>query len=304
MKTSRFTGTVLAGFLMAILGGCSDGPESDVGGPAPTGRLVDLGGHCLHVECVGRGAPVVVFDPGIGATYRIYEDVIREISRDTCVCLYDRAGYGASEIGPFPRTAQQVAEELRVLLDSARIGPDCVLVGHSPGALHSLVFAASFPQRVSGLVLIDPPPLEFVTGRKFPDLWAMAQRRTQGFLTTAAEHRRAGRDKQAGHFQTLASEHEMMFSRSAERMAGIDSLADIPLIVIAAGKPNPAFGDEAAAFQAFWIESSRRLSRLSTRGAFVLAADAGHHVHVDAPETMIATIRRVIALARETKRAD
>lgn len=34
--------------------------------PAPPGKLVDLGGHQLHVHCSGTGAPAVIVENGLG----------------------------------------------------------------------------------------------------------------------------------------------------------------------------------------------------------------------------------------------
>jgi hypothetical protein len=48
------------------------------------------------------------------------------------VCSYDRAGYGSSEPGPKPRTAERIAGELELLLRNARInGP--IILCHSAG---------------------------------------------------------------------------------------------------------------------------------------------------------------------------
>jgi hypothetical protein len=34
--------------------------------PKPPGKLVDLGGHRLHVNCTGKGSPAVVVENGLG----------------------------------------------------------------------------------------------------------------------------------------------------------------------------------------------------------------------------------------------
>src|SRR5881275_1985800 len=33
----------------------------------PPGRLVDVGGYRLHIQCVGTGSPTVVLDAGLGS---------------------------------------------------------------------------------------------------------------------------------------------------------------------------------------------------------------------------------------------
>jgi hypothetical protein len=69
---------------------------------------------------------------------------------------------------------------------------------------------------------------------------------------------------------------------------------NIFLFIAAAGRPNPAFGKDAEDFQKYWIEESRKLSRLSTAGDFILAESAGHHIHQDAPDLVLAAIRRLL----------
>ena len=53
-------------FIGAIaLSACSVfGATSSV--PEPPGKLVDLGGHRLHVNCTGKGSPTVVVENGLG----------------------------------------------------------------------------------------------------------------------------------------------------------------------------------------------------------------------------------------------
>ncbi len=286
---------------LAILGGCTEETDNESGDVGPVDRFVDVGGHRLHSQSMGKGTPVVVFDTGITETYRTWENVLDAVSRDARVLVYDRAGYGDSEVGPFPRTAEQVASELRRLLEQSEVGDCCLLVGHSLGASHMLVYAAAHPEHVSALVLIDPPPLEFITGRQFTDLLPMFRQQTSEFNRLAQEHRQAGREDQADFFQTVASESEMLTTTTAEQIAQITDLGDIPLIVIGSGQPNPAFGEAAQAFQAFWIESNRELASLSTQGKFVLAEDAGHHVHLDAPEIIRAAIHEIVVSPANSK---
>jgi len=78
------------------------------------------------------------------------------LARITRVCSYDRAGFGWSDAGPFPRTAGRIADELRRLLARAAVEPPFVLVGHSFGGLVVRVFTARHPRDVAGLVLVDP----------------------------------------------------------------------------------------------------------------------------------------------------
>lgn len=126
---------------------------------APPGRLVDIGGFRLHLQLVGEGSPIVVFDAALGGSSVSWARVLPEVGTCTRACSYDRAGFGWSDAGPKPRTAERLVGELRALLRAAGLPPPYVLVGHSFGAFVVELFAARHREEVSGLVLVEPPDL-------------------------------------------------------------------------------------------------------------------------------------------------
>ena len=93
----------------------------------------------------------------------------------------------------------------------------------------------------------------------------------------------------------------MLTTESGEQAAAIESFGDTPLIVLAAGKPNPAFGEQAEAFQEFWIEQNRALADKSAQGTFVLVPESGHRLHEDAPERVVEAVREVLDRARGSR---
>ncbi len=69
-----WTGRILLGLLALIVLLAASGATYEAimrAGDAkrypPPGQLVDVGGHRLHVYCVGQGSPTVVLDAGLGA---------------------------------------------------------------------------------------------------------------------------------------------------------------------------------------------------------------------------------------------
>jgi pimeloyl-ACP methyl ester carboxylesterase len=139
--------------LVALLGvsGCHR-PEADV----PERSVdVDAGGHRLHMLIAGERGPTVVLESGLGGGVG-WKQVRSEVGRFARAVTYDRAGFGKSEPGPRPRTAEQIAIELRTALGNAGLCPPYILVGHSMGGPYVRVFAARHPQEVSGIVLVDP----------------------------------------------------------------------------------------------------------------------------------------------------
>jgi pimeloyl-ACP methyl ester carboxylesterase len=121
----------------------------------PPGEMVDVGGHSLHINCVGQGSPTVVLDAALGDMSAQWVWVQREVSDTTRVCAYDRAGMGWSEMGPEPRDAKQISSELHALLKGGGIEGPYVLVGHSFGGLYMQTYAARYPDEVAGVSLVE-----------------------------------------------------------------------------------------------------------------------------------------------------
>src|SRR3954468_22170800 len=60
----------------------------------PPGKLIDVGGHRLHILTRGSGGPSVVIEDGlIGASF-YWDSIGAEIARFAQVTTYDRAGLG------------------------------------------------------------------------------------------------------------------------------------------------------------------------------------------------------------------
>lgn len=120
----------------------------------PPGRLVDVGGHKLHIFCQGTGTPTVVLDALGDGTSVYWARVQPLLAEQTRVCAYDRAGRGWSEPGPAPRDGATLAAELHALLQAGEPGP-YVLAGHSYGAMIARLYTDAYPDEVVGVVLVD-----------------------------------------------------------------------------------------------------------------------------------------------------
>jgi pimeloyl-ACP methyl ester carboxylesterase len=124
----------------------------------PPGKLVDVGGWKLHLNCTGQreaGAPLVILEPGIGDFSVEWSLVQPGLSKFTRACSYDRAGDGWSEMGPYPRTFKQIVYELHTLLDRAGERPPYVMVGQSYGGWLVRTYRSTYPSEVAGIVLVD-----------------------------------------------------------------------------------------------------------------------------------------------------
>jgi pimeloyl-ACP methyl ester carboxylesterase len=131
------------------------------------GRLVDVGGHQLHIYCVGpQGGPedsarpgtatVVLEAPaaGISVGWAWVQD---DLARTTRVCSYDRAGLGWSEAGEGGYQAAWVPDQLHTLLERAGERGPFVIAGHELGSVFARMYAARFHAETAALVLVDDP---------------------------------------------------------------------------------------------------------------------------------------------------
>jgi pimeloyl-ACP methyl ester carboxylesterase len=113
-------------------------------------------GRRLSINCVGQGAPTVVFEQGGEGMIFNWSKVQPVISRLTRTCFYNRGGFGWSDPPRYPVTAITVTDDLHALLKAAGIAGRVVLVGHSIGGFYATMYADRFPAQVAGLVLVDP----------------------------------------------------------------------------------------------------------------------------------------------------
>ena len=164
-----------------------------------------------------------------------------------------------------------------------------MLVGHSLGALNAQAFWTKFPGDVAGMILFDPPPRAFLERGRFPGLWDMMVAAGEDLQAVAAQVR-GDSSSEVGQLEAMASEHQEML-RIGAVVAGIDSFGDLPLLVVAAGRPNPAFGDSASAFQQFWIEESHAVASRSTAGRVEVLESIGHAMNYEAPSVILDLIR-------------
>jgi pimeloyl-ACP methyl ester carboxylesterase len=123
--------------------------------PAP-GKLVDIGGRRLQLDCRGSGSPIVVLQEGGGLygslAWHVVQDALATSAR---VCTYSRAGLMWSDPAPGSFHSEEVANDLHALLIKAGELPPYVLVGHSRGGLYNLIYNGLYSNDVAALVFVD-----------------------------------------------------------------------------------------------------------------------------------------------------
>jgi pimeloyl-ACP methyl ester carboxylesterase len=134
--------------------------------PRP-GGMIRSTDHQLHLYCRGEGRPVVVLEAAAAGMSAEWGWVQADVEPVTRICAYDRSGLGWSEWGAEPFAPERAAEQLDALLTNAEEPAPYVIAGHGLGAAFATIYAATFPDKVDALVLIDPPAQGAAAGVAF-----------------------------------------------------------------------------------------------------------------------------------------
>lgn len=271
------------------------------------GKLIDVGGHRLHLLCEGAGGPTVVLEPGLPGSSLAWASVTAEIARFTRVCTYDRAGYGWSETSPSPRTTGNIVRELRLLLQNAAIDPPYVLVGHSFGGLVVQLYAGRHLNEVAGMVLVDSSHPDQVSQTAHVDsvsalgliVGILAPTGVPRFFFPVPAGKPESRDevvrnmekellKTTRSLRTVASELAGLRESLREVSADRPNLGHKPLIVLTEGRRRTGL----------WYDMQEDLAQLSAASDWQIAEDAGHFIHHDRPDLVVSAIRHVLVQVR------
>ena len=110
---------VCAALVLSCIGGAYETYRESTDNFPMAGRLIDVGGHKLHIDCTGTGSPTVVLEPGLGEPSTAMAWIAPDVATTTRVCVYDRAGRGWSESASGPQDGVEVATDLHTLLARA-----------------------------------------------------------------------------------------------------------------------------------------------------------------------------------------
>jgi hypothetical protein len=233
-----------------------------------SGRMVDVGGHRLYLECTGSGSPVVVLQAGLTNWSSAWEGIAPAVATSTTVCAYDRAGYGRSDDVAAPQDGIAIATDLRTLLERAGVAGPYVLVGHSSGADYVRVFADRYPDQVAGMVLLDAQPAEaFTVLPDYPGTYAGLK--TLGTLSPSlARVGLLGLILEGANVRAALAGRDEVYALPAalEPAQALTSIGDRPLIVVSAGTGG----------QRGWLDAQKRLTGLSTQSEQRVIATATH----------------------------
>ncbi len=111
----------------------------------------------LHVRWVIEPtAPPVLMLHGLGVSGSVLQPFARRLLPELAAVVPDLRGHGQSDAPPDGYAQDDYAADLEELID-AEISTPVPVIGHSLGALVGMRLAATRPDLVAWLVLLDPP---------------------------------------------------------------------------------------------------------------------------------------------------
>ncbi len=271
--------------------------------------MVEVAGGRLGGWVIGDGTPVLLLHGGPGLSFEYLDELGSELGDGFRVAAYQQRGLEPSTVeGPFT-IAQAINDALAVLefLNWSR----ALIVGHSWGGHLALRLAAAIPQRLLGVLAVDPLGIVGDGG--------MAAFEAEMFARTPHERRErayeldqramAGQGTPEEALESLSIVWPAYFADpdNAPRMPpgrmsvpaysgiigevsnGLEEVGDalrsgeVPYRVIAgAGSPMP------------WGQAARASVELSPRAALTVVPAAGHFPWLDVPGCVRDSLQRLV----------
>ncbi|MDT9597769.1 alpha/beta fold hydrolase [Sphingosinicella rhizophila] len=292
----------------------------------PAGKLVDIGGRKMHLDCRGGGTPTVVLEAGLDSNGSLaWSSVHDELAAISRTCAYDRAGIMWSEPKSTPQDGEAVATDLHKLLAASGEKGPFVMAGHSLGGPYLMNYTRLYGDEVAGLVFVDASHADQfqrfkAAGLPMPEMssglpqllaatsWSgvlrllMPSSAQPGFPAEAAAASRAYIGTSFGSAMKEAEALDRIMAQGGKLRA----LGDRPLVVLTAAKPMPkeireqiGFTEANAATQArLWKQLHEEEASWSTRSRHEIVPDAGHYIQFDRPDVVIRAVRDVVGQVR------
>jgi pimeloyl-ACP methyl ester carboxylesterase len=293
-------------------------PMAAYAAPADFAGLVEIGGgRKMYLKCRGTGSPTVVLVSGLKASAADWSiaqkpgpTVFAEVAKFTRVCAYDRPGTPVGEEPsrsnpvPQPTTAADAVADLHALIAAAGEPGPYVLVGHSYGGLIVRLYASTYPEGVSGLVLVDALA-EGIQDAETQEQWIVQRTLMEGDISEA--------------LVLYPAIERLDPDLSFAQIRAAPPLRPMPLIVLSADRPwGPQFPEMIAAgilaadtppdfgyiTDAAQQQAQAKLAEIVPGAKHLTDTGSGHEIHKEQPQLVIDSIREVVDAVRGGKRPE
>jgi pimeloyl-ACP methyl ester carboxylesterase/class 3 adenylate cyclase len=147
----------------------------------PETHFAQSGDVSIAYQVIGDGPVDLVIVPGIVSHLEAmhdlagYSDFLRRLSRFSRVAIFDKRGQGLSDRVLGAPTLEERADDVRAVMEALGM-TRVALCGNSEGATLAAYFAATYPERVSHLILVGGIP-KFSRSDDYPHGYTATQHR-------------------------------------------------------------------------------------------------------------------------------
>ena len=291
--------------------------------------LIKVNGYDMEYRLFGSGEQLIVVMTGMGGSFEEWVSLSEQLSESYQVLLYHRSGYGESEMNNrSSRTASHILECVE-LMDALQLHQPIILVGHSYGGLCAQHMAKVFPNKVSGVVLVDSTSHDLTLLDKLETPEMDRQYSDEDWRTmchsyailSKEELKKIHQPEWSDEQKNLSSdaidrlrnfyqsptlyktmfEEESFWRDDASIIKKMGTFSSIPLIVI--GRDHEAMIQEGInggspeaeirLLEETWHGLIYQQLRLSNQSELIIAEKTGHQIHLQRPDTIIEAIHRL-----------
>jgi pimeloyl-ACP methyl ester carboxylesterase len=290
----------------------------------PPGRLVDIGGRKLHLNCTGKGNPTVILIAGGGGFSIDWGLVQPKVAQNTRVCSYDRAGLAWSDAGPAEDTVEETVSDLHALLQASGERGPYVLVGASIAGIFIQAYQRAFPREVAALVFSNSSNrVGFKAKDKEGLIWELTEADIRsGFPLPPSVKKGPAPTREEDPYDKLPPDLQKvrlwldvrLWQKSDPSKAGPETilswrkefltefeamdaskqppLGRLPVVVISS---DPAAPESARHMR---DKAGPLLDYLSSNTLHITATGSGHEIHLYQPDRVVQGIQQAVSAAR------
>ncbi len=266
----------------------------------------------IYIESKQDSQATVVFAAGWGTAspYNDFYPLYQDMAKLASFAVYDKCGYGYSDITDKPREIDTIVGEIHSLLILSNQKPPYILVGHSMASLEVFRYAQIYPDEVKGIVLIDggnpelyanTPPVTLIGSlqRGFINVGAV---RLLYMLPGFADNLNSERNSLKlvpDNIRKLDKTATLLIANNRNILEEMRKSQENAEKVISAGKLNgisltiltaDGFGHEDVS----WSKSQQALTQWSTDSRQLFIKDSMHYIHQYQPQAVISQIQEMI----------
>lgn len=270
---------------------------------------VEATGGTLSGWVTGEGVPVLLLHGGPGLSYEYLDGLAGELGAGFRIAAFQQRGLEPSTLaGPF--TIPQAIDDVITVLDGLGWSRP-VLVGHSWGGHLVLRIATAHPERMRGVLAVDPIGVvgDGGVGAFEAEMGARTPKEGRARARALDERAMAGHGTPDDGLEGLAIVWPAYFAdpdnappmppvrMSVEAYSGLagEMLAGLDEVAAGLGAGVVPYGVVAGAASPIpWGQAARRTAELSPRAFLTVIPGAGHFPWLEVPGSVRTALQRLI----------